>query len=215
MPLHVLDHRLWFPPVEEALEDGLLAMGGDLSAERLLLAYRKGIFPWYDGDVPLWWSPDPRFVLFPQHLNISKSMKQVIRQNRFVFTTNKAFGKVIRACMKTKRKEQGGSWINEEVISAYTMLHRQGIAHSAEAWLDDKLVGGLYGIKMGRLFFGESMFSTESNASKFAFISYVNQLQQEGIVLIDCQVYTSHLESLGAEMIPRNGFMQYLSRYIP
>lgn len=211
MPLHVLDSHLWFPPVEDALEDGLLAIGGDLSTERLLLAYKKGIFPWYDGDVPLWWSPDPRFVLFPQNLKVSKSMKQVIKQNKFAFTTNKAFDKVIRACMMLERKDQDGSWINDNVINAYTNLHRKGVAHSAEAWIDDELVGGLYGIKMGKLFFGESMFSTVSNASKFAFISYVNQLIQEGIVLIDCQVYTQHLESLGAEMIPRSEFIRILS----
>lgn len=214
MPLHVLDNRLWFPPVEDTLEDGLLAIGGDLSAERLLLAYRKGIFPWYDGEVPLWWSPDPRFVLFPQKLKVSKSMKQVIKQSTFVFTINKAFEKVIRACMMMNRKDQDGSWINDNVIAAYTNLHQQGVAHSAEAWLNGELIGGLYGIKMGKLFFGESMFSTASNASKFAFINYTNQLIREGIMLIDCQVYTSHLESLGAEMISRNEFMSFLSEYI-
>ena len=214
MPLHVLDNRLWFPPVEDALEDGLLAIGGDLSTERLLLAYRKGIFPWYDGDMPLWWSPDPRFVLFPRNLKVSKSMRQVIKQNKFVFAINTSFKKVIDACMIMKRTDQDGSWINDDVINAYTKLHQQGVAHSAEAWLNDELVGGLYGIKMGKLFFGESMFSTVSNASKFAFISYVKQLTEEGIVMIDCQVHTSHLESLGAGMISRDEFLYFLSEYI-
>lgn len=214
MPLHVLDNKLWFPPVNDALEDGLLAIGGDLSTERLLLAYRNGIFPWYDGDVPLWWSPDPRFVLFPEKLKISKSMKQVFKQNKFVFATNSAFEKVIRSCMNAKRNYADGSWINEDVIAAFTKLYHKGFAHSAEAWLNNELVGGLYGIKMGHLFFGESMFSTVSNASKFAFISYVQQLTKEGIVLIDCQVYTQHLESLGAEMISRDAFIKLLSAHI-
>ncbi len=211
MPLHVLDNKLWFPKVTDALEDGLLAIGGDLSTERLLLAYQKGIFPWYDGEVPLWWCPDPRFVLFPQHLKISQSMNRLFKQGKFVFTTNHAFEKVIRCCMMMKRKEQDGSWINEDVITAYVKLHKTGYAHSAEVWLNNKLAGGLYGIRMGRLFFGESMFSEESNASKYAFISYVKQLSEEGVVLIDCQVYTQHLESLGAGMISRNEFLSLLS----
>ncbi len=214
MPLHVLDSKLWFPPANEALSDGLLAIGGDLSTERLLLAYQKGIFPWYDGKVPLWWCPDPRFVLFTHKLKVSKSMKPLFNQNKFAFTVNKAFEKVIRCCMTAKRNEQDGSWINEDVISAYGKLHQMGFAHSAEAWIDNKLVGGLYGIKMGNVFFGESMFSTESNASKFAFICYVQQLVEEDIALIDCQVYTSHLESLGAEMISRETFLQLLSANI-
>lgn len=214
MPLHVLDNKLWFPPQNDALEDGLLAIGGDLSTERLLLAYRNGIFPWYDGDVPLWWCPDPRFVLFPEKLNISKSMKQVFKQDRFVFAQNSAFEKVIRHCMNAKRSYTDGSWINEDVIAAFTKLHKLGFAHSAEAWLNGELVGGLYGMKMGNVFFGESMFSTVSNSSKFAFISYVQQLINEGIVLIDCQVYTQHLESLGAEMISRDAFLHLLHQNI-
>ncbi len=214
MPLHVLDNKLWFPPVNDALEDGLLAIGGDLSTERLLLAYRNGIFPWYDGDVPLWWCPDPRFVLFPQKLKISQSMKQVFKQRKFVFALNSAFENVIRSCMNAKRNYADGSWINEDVVIAFTKLHNMGFAHSAEAWLDGELVGGLYGVKMGNLFFGESMFSHASNASKFAFINYVQQLMKEGIELIDCQVYTQHLESLGAEMISRNEFINILSNHI-
>lgn len=214
MPLHILNDKLWFPPVNDALADGLLAIGGDLSAERLLVAYKRGIFPWYDGDVPLWWCPDPRFVLYPHQLKISKSMKQLFKQQAFAFTIDAAFDKVIRSCMMAKRKEQDGSWINEDVIMAYNQFHQMGYAHSAEVWLNNGLVGGLYGIKMGNIFFGESMFSTESNASKYAFISYVQQLIKEGIVLIDCQVYTPHLESLGAEMISRKQFTQILSDHI-
>ena len=211
MPLHILDNKLWFPPVNDALDDGLLAIGGDLSTERLLIAYQKGIFPWYDGDTPLWWCPDPRFVLFPDNLKISKSMKQLFKQHAFVFTTDTAFENVIRYCMMMKRKDQDGSWINEEVIRSYTKLHQLGYAHSAEVWLHDNLVGGLYGIRMGNVFFGESMFSTESNASKYAFISYMQQLIADGVVLIDCQVYTQHLESLGARMISRDEFIYLLS----
>ena len=214
MPLHVLDNKLWFPPLNDALEDGLLAIGGDLSTERLLLAYRSGIFPWYDGDVPLWWCPDPRFVLYPHKLKISKSMKQVFKQNMFVFTANTSFEKVIRACMNAKRNYADGSWINEDVIAAFTKLHKMGFAHSAEAWLNNQLVGGLYGVKMGKLFFGESMFSHVSNASKFAFISYTQTLIKENVALIDCQVYTQHLESLGAEMISRDEFVNILSQHI-
>lgn len=214
MPLHILDSRIWFPPVQDAMEDGLLAIGGSLSAERLLLAYKSGIFPWYDGDVPLWWCPDPRFVLYPQKLRISKSMKQLFKQRAFHFTINTAFGQVIQQCMLVKRTGQEGTWINDEVIKAYTTLHYLGFAHSAEVWKDDTLVGGLYGVRLGNLFFGESMFSLLSNASKYAFISYVQQLVQEGVILIDCQVYTQHLESLGAEMIPREAFMKELKEHV-
>ena len=214
MPLHILDNRIWFPPVNEALEDGLLAIGGDLSTERLLLAYKQGIFPWYDGDIPLWWSPDPRFVLYPHHLRISKSMKQLLKQQKFRFTINTAFEQVIRQCMLIERPGQDGTWINEEVIKAYTTLHYQGYAHSAEVWQGDGLVGGLYGVRLHNLFFGESMFSLQSNASKYAFISYVLQLITEGVVLIDCQVYTQHLESLGAEMISRDAFIKVLQENI-
>lgn len=210
MPLHILDSRVWFPPVADALEDGLLAIGGDLSTERLLLAYKKGIFPWYDGDIPLWLSPDPRFVLFPQNLRISKSMKQLLKQQKFRFTINAAFEQVIQQCMLIERPGQDGTWINEEVIKAYTTLYYQGYAHSAEVWQGETLVGGLYGIKINNLFFGESMFSLQSNASKYAFISYVQTLIKEGVILIDCQVYTQHLESLGAEMISRKAFINLL-----
>ena len=214
MPLYALDESIWFPPVEEALPDGLLAMGGDLNPERLLLAYRQGIFPWYDGDIPLWWCPNPRFVLIPDELKVSKSMKALIKKNAFEFRINTAFGEVIRHCKETKREGQDGTWINENVEAAYTTLHEMGFAHSAEAWKDGKLVGGLYGIRLGKVFFGESMFSRESNASKFAFIQYVEQLRSEGVLLIDCQIHTEHLESLGAKMIMRQQFIQLLQHII-
>jgi len=214
MPLHILNEKLWFPPVEDALEDGLLAMGGDLQTERLLLAYKKGIFPWYDGDIPLWWCPNPRFVLFPEELKVSKSMKALLKKDTYQFTINQSFAAVIQSCKVTERKGQDGTWIKNEVVEAYILLHQQGYAHSAEAWQDGKLVGGLYGIKMGNIFFGESMFSHASNASKFAFINYVEQLKKEGIVLIDCQVYTEHLESLGARMIMRQQFTHLLEQSI-
>lgn len=214
MSLAVLDDKLWFPPPQNATEDGLLAIGGDLSVERLKLAYRSGIFPWYNDDIPLWWHPNPRFVLFPEELKISKTMKQVLQRNIFNFSTNTAFKEVISNCKTIFRQNQDGTWINDEVINSYTQLYTQGIAHSAEAWQNNKLVGGLYGIKIGRVFFGESMFSSKSNASKFAFIKFVEQLKSEGILLVDCQVYTEHLESLGAKMIERTEFMSFLKKYL-
>ncbi len=212
--MHILSSKLWFPPLEDALEDGLLAIGGDLSTERLILAYQQGIFPWYEGSTPLWWSPDPRFVLFPEKLVVSKSMKQVIKRNEFVFSMNASFSEVIHQCKVNNRPGQLGTWITDEVEASYIKLHKQGLAISAEAWKNNTLVGGLYGIRMGRLFFGESMFSLVSNASKFAFIQLVSQLMSEDVVLIDCQVYTAHLESLGAEMISRKDFQGYLQQYL-
>ncbi|MBS1626769.1 MAG: leucyl/phenylalanyl-tRNA--protein transferase [Bacteroidetes bacterium] len=214
MPLQVLNEKLWFPPIEDALQDGLLAMGGDISPDRILLAYTNGIFPWYNGEVPLWWSPNPRFVLLPDELKISKSMKLVLKKNEFRFSINEAFEKVIQACKEIPRKGQDGTWLNPTMQTSYTLLHKKGFAHSAEVWQNNELVGGLYGIKIGKIFFGESMFSFKSNASKFAFIKYVEELKKEGITLIDCQVYTEHLESLGAKMIMREQFMQILKHYI-
>ncbi len=196
------------------MEDGLLAIGGDLSPERLILAYKNGIFPWFDGNIPVWWNPDPRFVLFPENLYISKSMQKVLQGNEFEFKINTAFEEVITNCQKVKRKEQDGTWITDEVLNAYVQLHKMNIAHSAEAWHNGKLVGGLYGIRMGNVFFGESMFAEKSNASKFAFIKYIQKLKAEGVVLIDCQVYTQHLESLGAAMIPRKDFMELLHKNV-
>lgn len=215
MPIYALTDKLWFPPVGEALDDGLLAIGGDLSFERLIKAYRNGIFPWYEDGVPLWWSPDPRFVLFPEEIKISKSMKSVIRKNIFEFKYNTAFPEVLNQCRYIERKDQDGTWINNDMVSAYLHLHEAGYAVSAEAFNMGELVGGLYGIRMGKLFFGESMFSLQSNASKFAFISLTEQLKNEGVVLIDCQVYTPHLESLGARMITRKEFLKLLEIYLP
>lgn len=214
MSLFILDKELSFPPVHLSEPDGLLAIGGDLSPERLLLAYRNGIFPWYEGEHILWWCPDPRFVLFPDELKVSKSMQALIKKNGFDFTINRAFAEVIHNCKNTKRLGQRGTWITDEVEKAYNEMHRLGHAYSAEAWKDGKLAGGLYGIKLGKVFFGESMFSKQSNASKFAFIKFVKQLKEDGIELIDCQVYTEHLESLGARMISRNDFIKYLKLLI-
>ncbi|MBS1566363.1 MAG: leucyl/phenylalanyl-tRNA--protein transferase [Bacteroidetes bacterium] len=215
MPLFALNKDLLFPPVNLAEPDGLLAMGGDLSPERLLLAYRMGIFPWFEGDTPLWWCPDPRFVIFPPELKVSKSMKQLFKKEAFHFTINKDFAGVISNCKTTARRGQDSTWITNEVRQAYIHMHSLGYAHSAEAWLDGELVGGCYGIRMGRVFFGESMFSKVSNASKYAFLKYAEALQQENVALIDCQVYTEHLESLGARMIPRQQFVQLLETLIP
>jgi leucyl/phenylalanyl-tRNA---protein transferase len=215
MPLFALDRELIFPPVDLAEPDGLLAMGGDLSPQRLLLAYQKGIFPWYKGEPILWWCPDPRFVLFPSSLKISKSKKTVLKNNEFEFRTDTAFHQVIAACKTTYRPGQDGTWITEEVEKAYIKMYELGYAHSAEAWKDGELAGGLYGILIGKVFFGESMFSKKSNASKFAFISYTQELMKEGIQLIDCQIYSEHLESLGANMIPRKEFTLLLKKLIP
>lgn len=212
MPIFALDNQILFPPVDLAEPDGQLAAGGDLSTERLLLAYRSGIFPWYEGDHVLWWCPDPRFVLFPDELVISKSMKQVIKKNTFRFTVDKAFPMVINECKRISRRNQDGTWITDDIRNAYTELYSKQYAHSAETWLNGELVGGLYGIRLGSVFYGESMFSKVSNASKFAFISYVEQLKNEGVQLIDCQVYTEHLESLGARMIPRKEFIELLNQ---
>jgi leucyl/phenylalanyl-tRNA--protein transferase len=212
--LFALDKELIFPPVHLAEPDGLLAIGGDLSTERLLLAYRNGIFPWYEGDHILWWCPDPRFALIPSELKISKSMQQLIKRETFTFTIDRAFTEVISNCKTVPRRGQDGTWITEDVREAYTRLHKAGYAHSAEVWQGDELVGGLYGVCLGHVFFGESMFSKVSNASKYAFISYVEHLKTEDVQLIDCQVYTAHLESLGARMMARQNFVQMLKKLI-
>lgn len=209
--MYILNSNLYFPPIETADEEGILAIGGDLSTKRLLLAYTNGIFPWYNDDQPIiWWSPNPRFVLFPEKLKISKSMKSLLLANKFSFTINNNFDQVIKNCKTINRKNQDGTWITNEVQNAYTVLHKNGYAHSAETWLDGNLVGGLYGVKIGNIFFGESMFSKYPNASKFAFINYVKKLQEENVTLIDCQLHTNHLESFGAEMIDRNEFKKML-----
>jgi leucyl/phenylalanyl-tRNA---protein transferase len=210
LPVFPLNNDLVFPSVEYAEEDGLLAFGGDLTEERLILAYRKGIFPWFEDELPLWYSPDPRFVLFPNELQISNSMNQVIRQKKFSFTNNKAFKAVIHNCSEIKRSGQRGTWITDEMKAAYLNLHHLGYAHSAEAWQNGELVGGLYGVRIGKVFCGESMFSKQNNASKYAFIEYIQLLATEGVKLIDCQVYTRHLASMGAKMIPRASYLEYL-----
>lgn len=209
----MLKTDLWFPDVEESTEEGIVAMGGDLSAERLILAYSKGIFPWYSSDKSpiLWWSPDPRFVLFPENLIVSKSMRPYFNQNKFKVTWDQNFEDVIKNCQKIDREDQLGTWITSKMLAAYIQLHKMGYAHSVEVWLDNELVGGLYGISLGKVFFGESMFAKVSNASKFGFISLVNQLKQKGFLLIDCQQETKHLESLGANAIKRKDFIDILN----
>jgi leucyl/phenylalanyl-tRNA---protein transferase len=205
----LLSEDIIFPQVHLADDDGLLAIGGDLSSERLILAYKNGIFPWFSlGEPILWWSPNPRFVLFPEKLKVSKSMKQVLRKSDFEITINQDFERVINACAKTKRNGEHGTWITKAMIDAYINLHHLGFATSVEVWLHNQLVGGLYGVDLGNgVFCGESMFSTMSNASKVGFIKFI---QNTNYKLIDCQVYTEHLESLGAEQIERGEFMKNL-----
>lgn len=203
--------QLQFPPVETADEEGLLAVGGDLRPARLLLAYRSGIFPWYsEGQPVLWWSPDPRFVLFPDRLRITKSMQRILRSGCFCSTWDKDFPAVINRCRHARRAGQFGTWITDGMEIAYCNLHRAGHAHSVEVWQDNELVGGLYGVIVGRCFCGESMFASVSNASKYALIQLVEQLKATGIELIDSQIPNSHMESMGAELIPRTEYLTYL-----
>jgi leucyl/phenylalanyl-tRNA--protein transferase len=204
-----------FPPLNKALRepDGLLAIGGCLSKRRLLSAYRHGIFPWYNpGEPILWWSPNPRLVLFPNKLKVSRSLRKTLRKNIFLVTFDKAFNEVIAACA-APRKEGAGTWITNEITQAYKELHQLGIAHSIETWFEGELVGGLYGVALGGVFFGESMFHTRTDASKVAFVSLVQQLESWGYQLIDCQVQTQHLTSFGAEEIDRAYFAQLLNEY--
>lgn len=208
--------NLSFPPLDKALREpnGLLAAGGDLSAARLLAAYRHGCFPWYqDGQPLLWWSPDPRTVLLPDELHVSRSLAKLIRQQRFEVSFDRDFTAVIQACAGP-RAYADDTWITQPMQSAYLHLHQQGIAHSVEVWLDGILVGGLYGLAMGRLFFGESMFSHTDNASKVGFVTLVSKLREWGFTLIDCQMPTQHLQSLGARPIPRAEFALYLQHYL-
>ena len=204
-----LNDTIEFPPVSEANNDGLLAVGGDLSSKRVLLAYQSGIFPWYEANQPmLWWAPNPRFVLYPSKLKVSKSSKRLLKSKKFEVSVNRNFKDVILACAKAKRQSQSGTWITDKMIDVYCELHQMGFAKSVEVWLDNKLVGGLYGVQFNEdLFCGESMFSYVSNASKIGFISFI---QMSDFKLIDCQVHSSHLESLGAEKINRSDFMQHL-----
>lgn len=202
-----------FPPPDTADAEGLLAVGGNLSIDCLLTAYYSGIFPWYsEGQPILWWTPNPRMVLFPDKLHISKSMKKLLREKVFKVTFNQDFKNVILHCAKTQRPGQDGTWLVPEMIQAYQKLHELGYAQSVEVWQENELVGGLYGIylKDKKVFCGESMFSKISNASKYGFIKWVQHLQKEKVKLIDCQIYTPHLESLGAEEIPRKEFLKYL-----
>jgi leucyl/phenylalanyl-tRNA--protein transferase len=207
--MHFLTQKIEFPDVSEATVDGLLAVGGDLSTERLLYAYSNGIFPWFDVNEPiLWWAPDPRFVLIPKDIKVSKSMKKVLRKKQFLVTENKAFKEVIINCAMAKREGQLGTWITDDMVEAYIKLHELGFAKSIEVWQNDDLVGGLYGIDLDNgVFCGESMFAKVSNASKAGFITLV---QNSNYKLIDCQLHTRHLESLGATHISRKDFMKCL-----
>ncbi|UMB60090.1 leucyl/phenylalanyl-tRNA--protein transferase [Lutibacter sp. A80] len=209
--MYLLSKDLVFPPVHLANKDGILAVGGDLSLERLLLAYKSGIFPWYNpGEPIIWYSPKERMVLFPKDLKVSKSMRQLIKKDMFKVTFNQNFEAVISNCKTIEREGQGGTWITDEMQEAYINLHKQGIAKSVEVWLGEELVGGLYGVDLGSVFCGESMFSKVSNTSKLAFIYLVQKLEKEKYKLIDCQVYNPHLESLGADEISREEFLKYL-----
>jgi leucyl/phenylalanyl-tRNA--protein transferase len=215
MPVFRLTEDLIFPPPELAEEDGLLAVGGDLSTDRLLLAYSMGIFPWYSVGSPiLWWSPDPRLVLLPQDLKVSRSLRQMLKKSVFTVTMDTAFEGVIRSCSEINRKGQQGTWITAEMINAYIDLHCAGYAHSVESWYSGELVGGLYGIALGRAFFGESMFSKKSSASKIAFVTLVEYLNKLNFSFIDCQVTTEHLKSLGAKEVDRKKFLQMLSEAV-
>ncbi len=213
MSYYFLGEELFFPPVEQADEYGILAIGGDLSPARLLLAYRSGIFPWFSQDEPIiWWAPNPRFVLYPEDIKVSKSMKQILRRKQFQITADQHFSEVISHCRHIPRPGQEGTWITPDMQMAYQKLHEEGYAHSIEVWEDGELVGGLYGVSLGRCFFGESMFSRVSNASKAGFISLVLELQSRNFELVDCQVYTQHLASLGAKSIPRARFTQEIQQ---
>ena len=209
--MYFLTEVLYFPPVTEASSEGILAYGGDLSQERLLLAYESGIFPWFEEDQPiLWWSPDPRMVLFLDELVVSSSMRSVLNGGRLNVTFNQNFREVILNCQQVKRGGQQGTWITDQMVEAYCKLHESGIAISVEVWEMEQLVGGLYGIDLGHVFCGESMFSKVSNASKVAFIALVDFLKKSNYKLLDCQVYNEHLASLGAREISREHFMSML-----
>ena len=215
MPVFQLTEKLIFPPAELAEENGLLAIGGDLAPERLLLAYRNGIFPWYsEGDPILWWSPSPRLVIFPDEFKIPKRLARFIKQQKYKMTMDCAFQQVITFCASTSGRQAKGTWIDQDMIKAYTSLHGQGWAHSVECWQDEKLVGGLYGIALGKVFFGESMFSLQPNTSKAALIILVKQLQKWDFDLIDCQLKTEHLMQFGAREIPGTEFQSILAQSI-
>lgn len=211
--MHILGKNILFPPLETADENGLLAIGGDLSPERLMCAYRSGIFPWYnEGEPIIWYSPPDRMVLFPDDLKVSKSMEKVLKSTNFRISFNEHFKEVIYHCKSIDRPGQKGTWITQEMQKAYIELHELGYAKSVEVWLEDRLVGGLYGIDLGHIFTGESMFSLVSNASKAAFIYLTDFLNERNYLLLDCQVYNEHLSSMGAVEIPRDVFMHYLDQ---
>jgi len=212
MPVYLLSEEIAFPSPQLA-EEGLLAVGGDLSRKRLLLAYRMGIFPWYSKYEPiLWWSPDPRLVMYPGELRVSKSLQKTIKKGLFKITMDQAFEVVINACAHSRTSADEGTWIVEEMVDAYCDLHESGFAHSVEAWQEDRLAGGLYGVSLGRCFFGESMFTHISNASKVAFVALVKHLQALNFDLIDCQVSTPHLLRFGAREIPRARYLNELKK---
>ena len=203
-----------FPSIDKALDypEGLLAVGGDLTPARLINAYRHGVFPWYSDDQPiLWWSPAPRCVLYPQSVHVSRRLRRRFNQGQYRLTSDQAFAQVINACAGP-RADHGGTWITDEMRDAYIHLHELGVAHSIEAWLDDELAGGIYGLALGRVFFGESMFSRYQDASKIALVALCRQLQQWDFVLLDCQISNPHLLSMGAEEIPRAEFIQRLEK---
>ncbi len=214
--IKLLQHDTPFPPVEQALRqpNGLLAAGGDLMPSRLLEAYRHGIFPWFsEGDPILWWSPDPRMVLFPEEFKISHSLRKTLQRRKYEVRIDSAFEQVMRACA-LPREGQNGTWIQEDIIDAYVRLHRMGLAHSVETWMDNELVGGLYGVSLGRMFYGESMFSHRTDASKIALAHLAAQLKRWNFGMIDCQMNTPHLASLGAREIPREQFLKQLQELI-
>ncbi|MGD9081391.1 MAG: leucyl/phenylalanyl-tRNA--protein transferase [Desulfobacterales bacterium] len=213
MPVYLLPDELVFPSPQLARKEGLLAVGGDLSQDRLLLAYRMGIFPWYTEDEPImWWSPDPRLVLYPSELRVSRSLKKTIKKQTFRLTVDESFESVINACAHSRTKADEGTWIVGEMITAYCRLHESGLAHSVEVWQSGSLVGGLYGVSLGKCFFGESMFTLISNASKVALVALVQHLQTLGFHFVDCQISTPHLLSFGAQEIPRTQFLKELEQ---
>jgi len=212
MPLFRLSEKIEFPPAWLARSDGLLCIGGDLCTKRLILAYRNGIFPWFSNSEPiLWWSPDPRLVLFPSKIRVSKSLKKTIRKDCFSIRINTAFEQTIVACSQPRQDKPEGTWLVDEMIDAYITLHKMGFAHSVEAWQGDRLAGGLYGVSLGKTFFGESMFSLVSNASKVALVALAQELDSQGFEIIDCQVTSEHLLRMGAQEITRNLFLDILN----
>jgi leucyl/phenylalanyl-tRNA--protein transferase len=211
MPVFLLSDKISFPPPYLASKEGLLAVGGDLSQKRLLLAYHTGIFPWFSDDEPiLWWSPDPRLVLYPEEIRVSKTLKKIIKKNVFHVTMDSAFVKVINQCAKIRLQNNQGTWIVKEMINAYCKLHESGFAHSVEAWYQGELAGGLYGVSLGKCFFGESMFTRVNNASNVALVKLVEYLNALSFDMIDCQLTTEHLLRFGAKEIPRVSFLKQL-----